>query len=45
MAIINLTAGFTGTSLPLNAYSILVSVLGGIPGVITILVLRIIWPL
>ncbi len=43
--LVNLAGTFTGVWLPMNFFSVPVAALGGIPGVITLLLLRIIWPL
>ena len=37
---INLTAGFTGVYIPVSLLSVLVSVIGGIPGVTLLLALN-----
>ncbi len=43
--LVNLTGSFTGVWVPLNFFSVPVAALGGIPGVIILLLLRLIWPL
>ena len=43
--LVNLAGSFTGVWLPMNYFSVPIAALGGIPGVITLLVLKLIWPL
>ena len=45
LALINLTAPLTGASIPISLLSLGCSLLGGVPGVIALLAVRLIWPL
>ena len=43
MLVINITSSFTGIYIPLNLYTLLTSAFGGVPGVVTLLLLKIIF--
>ena len=43
LTIVCISGIFTGVSLPINAWTVSCSALGGIPGVITLLILKIIF--
>ena len=43
MLVINIISGFTGINIPLNLYTLLTSAFGGVPGVVTLLLLKIIF--
>ena len=40
---VNASGAFTGVFLPLNLFSLAVSLAGGIPGVILLLIFRLLW--
>ena len=40
---VNLAGTFTGIVLPLNLFSLVVTLAGGIPGVILLLIFRLLW--
>ncbi len=42
--LVNLTAAWTGVSLPVSLLSLGVAGVGGIPGVVLMLALRLLWP-
>ncbi|MBR5559617.1 MAG: pro-sigmaK processing inhibitor BofA family protein [Oscillospiraceae bacterium] len=42
--LVNLTAGQTGVALPVSLLSLGVSAVGGMPGVVVMLALRLLWP-
>lgn len=42
-ALVSLSSGVTGIALAPNLFNLAVSVLGGLPGVVTLLFLRLIW--
>lgn len=44
LVVVNLTAAYTGVAIPYSLLSIALAGLGGIPGVVVMLVLRLIWP-
>lgn len=43
--LVNLTAVQTGVTLPVSALSLGLSAIGGIPGVVVMLALRLLWPI
>lgn len=44
LVLVNLTAAFTGVALPVSLLSLGAAVIGGIPGVVALLLLRLLWP-
>lgn len=44
LGLVNLTAAGTGVALPVSLLSLGVAGLGGIPGVVVMLALRLLWP-
>lgn len=45
LGLVNLTSVYTGVALPLSLLSLGSAVVGGIPGVVALLMLRLIWPM
>lgn len=43
--LVNLTAGWSGVSLPVSLLSLGVAGIGGVPGVVVMLALRLLWPI